>query len=104
MMSQQDDVNRAGADEAGKGGEQDRESLPANEGIDVPGKAAPPDADRTEPGTMPTAHERATEATGDDNLVQEHHTGDDHAEPTDVTGATNDNAIDSEYIDVGGGD
>jgi len=82
----------------------DPSSLPANPGIDIPAKANLPDADRTVPGTMATEKEQAEEATGDDNLVQEHHTGRDHSEPTDVTGTSNDNAIDSEYIDVGGGD
>ena len=80
------------------------DSIPANSGIDIPEKALAPDDDRTEPGTMPTVDEQIDEATGDDNLVQEHHTGRDHSEPTDVTDTTNDNAIDSEFIDVGGGD
>lgn len=78
-------------------------SIPANP-MDIPQKAELPDADETVPGTMPTTTQEAAEATGDDPLVQEHHTGRNHAEPTAVTGATNDNAIDSEYIDVGGGD
>src|SRR5688500_19048312 len=82
----------------------DSAAVPANTGIDIPAKAKLPDADRTVPGTMPTPAEQAAEATGDDNLVQEHHTGRDHSEPTDVTETTNDNAIDSEYIDIGGGD
>lgn len=72
--------------------------------LDVPEKAGLPDANETEAGTMPTSKQRAEEGTGEDRSVQEHATGRDHAEPTDVTGATNDNAIDSEYIDVGGGD
>jgi hypothetical protein len=78
-------------------------SVPANP-MDIPRKADLPDADETKPGTLPTTSERAAEATGDDAFVQEHRTGRDHAEPTDVTGASNDNAMDSEYIDVGGGD
>ena len=79
-------------------------SVPANSGLDIPGKAGLPDEDRTEPGTLPTTEEQAREGTGEVSNVQEHHTGRDHAEPTDVTGTTNDNAIDGEYIDVGGGD
>jgi hypothetical protein len=82
----------------------DETSVPANAGLDIPAKANLPDDDRTVPGTMPSLAEEAVEATGEDELVQEHHTGRDHAEPTDVTGTTNDNAIDSEYIDLGGGD
>jgi hypothetical protein len=79
-------------------------SVPANGGIDIPAKAGLPDEDRTDARAMPSMREQANEATGEDNLVQEHHTGRNHAEPTDITGATNDNSIDSEYIDVGGGD
>lgn len=82
----------------------DDSAVPANSGIDIPAKAALPDDDRTTPGTLPSTTEQAKEATGDDNFVQEHHIGRDHAEPTDVTSATNDNALDSEYIDIGGGD
>ena len=82
----------------------DNSSVPANSGIDIPGKAGLPDKDRTTPGSLPTTTEQASEATGEDKLVQEHRTGRNHSEPTDVTGATNDNALDSEYIDVGGGD
>ena len=78
--------------------------VPANAGIDIPGKAKLPDADRTTPGSLPSTTEQASEATGEDKMVQEHRTGRNHSEPTDVTGASNDNAIDSEYIDVGGGD
>lgn len=78
--------------------------LPANTGIDIPAKANIPDPDRTKPGTMPTEAEQIDEATGDDKLVQEHKTGRDHSEPTDITGTSNDNVIDSEYIDIGGGD
>ena len=84
--------------------EQQPSSVPANEGIDIPEKALPPDENRTEPGTMPTPEQALKEGPGQDTTVQEHHTAEDHAEPTSVTDATNDNAIDTQYVDVGGGD
>lgn len=81
----------------------DLSSIPANP-LDIPEKAEIPDPDETVPDTLPTTAQEAAEPSGKNTLVQEHHTGRAHAEPTNVTDASNDNAIDSEYIDVGGGD
>jgi hypothetical protein len=79
------------------------EASPANP-IDVPEKATPPDADRTVPGTVPSPIEEAAEPLEESIFTSEHDISRDHAEPTKVTGTTNDNAIEGEYIDVGGGD
>lgn len=84
--------------------EKEPSSLPANSGIDIPQKASLPDEDRTRPGKGPTNSEIALKGPGEESGLQEHRTGRDHAEPTDVTGTANDNEIDSEYIDVGGGE
>jgi hypothetical protein len=72
--------------------------------IDAPEKAKAPDADRTRPGTVPSPIEEATKPLEESTFTSEHDISRDHAEPTDVTGTTNDNAIEGEYIDVGGGD
>ena len=76
---------------------------PANP-IDVPEKAALPDADHTQPGTVPSPVDGAREPLEESTFTSEHDISRDHAEPTRVTGTTNDNAIEGEYIDVGGGD
>jgi hypothetical protein len=75
--------------------------MPANPGIN--GKADPPDPDRTDPATLPTNADELDDPVSETRFG-EHNIGPDHAEPTDVTGTTNDNSIDREYIDVGGGD
>ena len=78
-------------------------ATPANPS-DVPQKAEQPDADRTVPGTVPSSIDEAGESLEESTFTSEHDISRDHAEPTDVTDTTNDNAIDGEYIDVGGGD
>jgi hypothetical protein len=78
-------------------------SSPANS-IDTSEKATPPDADRTLPGTLPSSIEEATKPLEESTFTSEHDISRNHAEPTAVTGTTNDNAIEGEYIDVGGGD
>ena len=89
--------------------QQDRDStkiesaIPANP-IDVPEKAEHPDTDRTVPGTVPSSIEEASEPLEESTFTSEHSISRDHSEPTDVTDTTNDNAIDGEYVDVGGGD
>jgi hypothetical protein len=80
-----------------------KRATPANP-IDIPEKAGEPDADRTVEGTVPSAAEEAAEPLEESTFTSEHDISRDHAEPTDVTGTTGDNAIDGEYIDVGGGD
>jgi hypothetical protein len=74
---------------------------PANPSI-VPEKAEAPDADRTDSATLPDEAEEASTPIDESTTASEHTIGRDHAEPTDVTGTTNDDYIDGEYIDVGG--
>jgi hypothetical protein len=76
---------------------------PANP-TDIPDKSQQPDPDRTIPGTLPSVIEEITEPLPESTFSGEHDISRDHSEPTGVTGTTNDNAIDGEYIDVGGGD
>jgi hypothetical protein len=80
------------------------EAAPPTNQIDTSEKATPPDADRTRPGTVPSSIEEATQPMEESTFASEHSISRDHAEPTKVTGTTNDNAIEGEYIDVGGGD
>jgi hypothetical protein len=74
---------------------------PANPS-DVPEKANAPDADRTDSRTLPNEADDASTPIDESTTASEHTIGRDHAEPTDVTGTTNDGYIDGEYIDVGG--
>ena len=80
------------------------EAAPPADQIDTPEKATPPDADRTRPGTLSSSIEEAGKPLEESTFTSEHDISRDHAEPTKVTGTTNDNAIEGEYIDVGGGD
>src|SRR5512133_857943 len=86
--------------------EKDKELMPvpANEGIDIPAKAQPPDENHTRPGSLPGALEEADGPFEAATFSHEHRISRDHAEPIDVTETTNDNAIEGELIDVGGGD
>ncbi|MDB5035343.1 MAG: hypothetical protein JWQ98_2584 [Chlorobi bacterium] len=87
-------------DPAGKQSAPDSE--PANPGIN--GKAERPDPDVTDPATLPTDTEEVGLPLEDSRFSGEHTISTHHAEPTDVTGTSNDNYIEGEYIDVGGGD
>ncbi|MEO5928336.1 MAG: hypothetical protein ABIR47_00245 [Candidatus Kapaibacterium sp.] len=78
------------------------DSKPANPGIN--NKAERPDPDVTDPATLPTDAEEVELPVKDSRFSGEHAISPDHAEPTDVTGTSNDNYIEGEYIDVGGGD
>jgi hypothetical protein len=75
---------------------------PENPGID--GKAELPDPDITDPAELPTNAEELEQPAEKSNFRGEHKISRDHAEPTNVTETTNDNAIEGKYIDVGGGD
>ena len=77
-------------------------AVPANPGAEE--KARVPDPDRTDPVDLPTTGEQIDAPVQETPFAGEHRIGEDHAEPTDVTNASNDNYIDGEYIDVGGGD
>lgn len=82
----------------------DRTHEPANDGIDVRGKSQIPDPDRTNPVTYTDPIEEAAKPIGEARFNDEHHISQNHAEPIEYTSATNDTYVDSEYIDIGGGD
>lgn len=75
---------------------------PGNPGADE--KAQLPDADRTTTDSAATDAEMTEQPMGEGRFTDEHSISPDHAEPTDMTGTSNDTYTDSEYIDVGGGD
>jgi hypothetical protein len=79
--------------------QQERADLP-----DSLPRAQPPDPDQTNPATLSAPQDEIELPLEDGRFTSEHSIGPDHAEPTTETGMTNDNYIDGEYIDVGGGD
>ncbi len=62
-----------------------------------------PDPDQTAYGTESDLDEQQL-PLDEKSPAREHSVGPDHAEPTDVTGTSNDDYIDGKLIDVGGGD
>src|SRR3954468_9304548 len=97
IMNPNDEKN-----EERRAGDDEKMPTPANPEID--GKAELPDADRTDPAELSTIAEEMEESLEESRFGGEHAISPDHAEPTDVTKTTNDNYIDGQYIDVGGGD
>lgn len=67
-------------------------------------KAQRPDPNLTDPSTLPTTADEAGTPLNETKFGDEHSINADHAEPVKVTGTSNDNYIEGEYIDVGGGD
>lgn len=67
-------------------------------------KSQLPDADRTTTDSTADNAEMTEQPMGEGRFTDEHSISPDHAEPTDITGTSNDTYTDSEYIDVGGGD
>jgi hypothetical protein len=98
-MDANEDLNEDPKEGAAAG---DRSAAPSNPGIGD--KAELPDPNQTDPAMLPTVAEEIDESMQDTRFGGEHSISPDHAEPTDVTKTTNDNYIEGEYIDVGGGD
>ncbi len=67
-------------------------------------RARRPDADRTDPETVPDSFDEADEPLEDARFADEHSISRRHSEPTDVTGTSNDTYLDEPYIDIGDGD
>ncbi len=72
--------------------------------VDSKTKGQRPDPDVTDPSTLPTTEEEARTSISEKGFSTEHSINRDHAEPTELTHTSNDNYVESKYIDVGGGD
>lgn len=72
--------------------------------VDSKTKGQRPDPDVTDPGTLPTTLEEARTSISEKGFGAEHSINRNHAEPTELTDTSNDNYVESKYIDVGGGD
>lgn len=80
----------------------DEGSAPANPGAAA--KSALPDPDITDPANEEKIDDEIDVPVEQADFSGEHHISSDHAEPTAITGTSNDNYIEGKYIDVGGGD